>query len=254
MANGCSPLQDSSGNMQVDLPEYILYMIRNSGMIDEGILEGFETQFHSLDASGDGTLGMEDFPPGMAVKREICTFNGSTTTTMEVVDMNDLGLVFDPATGKAVDKEKYEKKVEHQRQLDQLATDAGALSTEPDPGSNASTTSLSSTSTKIENGQPKFEKQGMSKSEAAQKMSSLETRHIELQQTLYQAEKEMKQVKAWRAQLMAVLSAEDPSPSGHGQVEAEAKQVGAITEQQELQQEKALLEGKLRASAARVVV
>jgi hypothetical protein len=66
----------------------------------------------------------------------------------------------------------------------------------------------------------------MSKSEAAQKMSSLETRHIELQQTLHQAQKEMKQVKARRAQLMAVLSAEDPSPSGHGQVEAEAKQVG----------------------------
>jgi hypothetical protein len=62
---------DDSGNNEIDLNEYVMFMIRNSGELDPDTIRAYESQFHALDASGDGTLGMDDFPEGMALKKTI---------------------------------------------------------------------------------------------------------------------------------------------------------------------------------------
>ena len=82
-------LMDESGDAQVDIMEYVMYMLKCTGQVDRGIVEGLENQFKALDASGDGTLGMEDFPPGVGLKRTHSTYNGHTITEIEVVHLDD---------------------------------------------------------------------------------------------------------------------------------------------------------------------
>jgi hypothetical protein len=60
---------DEGGDGEVSLQEYVLYMLRQTGAVDGGLLDGLEGQFKALDTSGDGTLGMDDFPVGMGLKK-----------------------------------------------------------------------------------------------------------------------------------------------------------------------------------------
>jgi hypothetical protein len=194
--------------MQVDLNEYVLYMVRNSGLVDEGIVEGLETQFHALDASGDGLLGMEDFGPEMALRRDIVTFNGRTTTNIEVVDLTELGLVYDASIGRVVDKEKYDKRAAAEQMV---WAEESITSDTPEP--EAAENSIAALKPKPTAGVSKV-LGAMAKSEAAVKIAPLEQRYIELQQTLATVHRELKLVKARRAELLGVLTADDTSPAG----------------------------------------
>ena len=194
--------------MQVDLNEYVLYMVRNSGLIDEGIIEGLESQFHALDASGDGLLGMEDFGPEMALRRHIVTFNGRTTTNIEVVDLTELGLVYDASTSRVVDKEKYDMRAAAEQMV---WAEESVTSDTPEP--EAAENSTAALTPKPTAGVSKV-LGAMAKSEAAVKIAPLEQRYIELQQTLATVHRELKLVKARRAELLGVLTADDTSPAG----------------------------------------
>ena len=53
-------LMDASGDDKIDKREYVLYMLKATGQVDNDIITGLEDQFDSLDASGDGTLGHDE--------------------------------------------------------------------------------------------------------------------------------------------------------------------------------------------------
>jgi hypothetical protein len=78
-------LMDESGDGEVDMCEYVMFMLKSTGQVDLGVLEGLENQFAALDTSGDGNLGMDDFPEGLGLKKTHSTFNGNTVTNIEVV-------------------------------------------------------------------------------------------------------------------------------------------------------------------------
>jgi hypothetical protein len=80
---------DTSGEGQIDMNEYTRYMLCSTGQLEIEILLGFEKQFHALDASGDGTVSLEDFPEGMGLKKIHKHFNGNTVTQLEVVPLEN---------------------------------------------------------------------------------------------------------------------------------------------------------------------
>jgi hypothetical protein len=76
---------DQSGDHRVDLGEYIVYMLRASGHIDDILVARLESQFQRLDVTNDGVIGVEDFPPGIGLKKVHRDFNGRRTTEISVV-------------------------------------------------------------------------------------------------------------------------------------------------------------------------
>ena len=66
-------------------------MLEATGQVDAGVLLGLRHQFQALDSSGDGAVGMDDFPKGMGLKKVHKTFNGKTTTEISVIPMPTVG-------------------------------------------------------------------------------------------------------------------------------------------------------------------
>ena len=62
-------------------------MLEATGQVDAGVLLGLRHQFQALDSSGDGAVGMDDFPKGMGLKKVHKTFNGNTTSDVSVVPL-----------------------------------------------------------------------------------------------------------------------------------------------------------------------
>ena len=82
-------LMDHSGEGHIDVREYMMYMLKASGQVDFEIMKRLEKQFDVLDASGDGTISMEDFPVGMGLKKTRHVFNGKCHSELEVVSNVD---------------------------------------------------------------------------------------------------------------------------------------------------------------------
>jgi hypothetical protein len=76
---------DESGDGRVDMGEYIVHMLKASGHIDEMLLARLQAQFQRLDTSNDGVIGLDDFPPGIALKKIHRDFNGRRVTEITVV-------------------------------------------------------------------------------------------------------------------------------------------------------------------------
>ena len=51
---------DKDGDGQVCLEEFQLFMLKEMGKVDDGMLQILEDQFHKLDVSGDGMLSADD--------------------------------------------------------------------------------------------------------------------------------------------------------------------------------------------------
>jgi hypothetical protein len=62
-------------------------MLESTNQVDKAILEGMEAQFRALDMTEDGTVCMNDFPEGMGLRKVIKTFNGTSTTDIEIVPL-----------------------------------------------------------------------------------------------------------------------------------------------------------------------
>ena len=92
-------LMDESGDGEVDICEYVLYMLKTTGQVDAAIVDGLESQFRALDTTNDGALSLADFPEGMGLRKTHSEFNGSTTTEIAVVALQPGDLTRDPEDG-----------------------------------------------------------------------------------------------------------------------------------------------------------